>query len=288
MRIELFAMDCIERAHNNCKHAAKTSSALPNVVAGMKVTLGASSNIGLNMKNLVILLAVIIFSSHAFSKVSNEDLDDIQKLTKDGKYQQALEKHLWFHEESKTSKGMGGVRLSFAIGHWVYLGEKYPPALDALVKIRDINRDILLSGKGNFDNFMETSSINRELDEKNNTYELFLTLDKKYPKQAERYYHVAEALLIEKKEYELCGKYIGDPVFKYEKLRHFRELNLSMARKKPKMNNPEYLKLTDERYIDGVLKLIEVLMAIQKEVEAKEIQKRAMSYFSNDEIKHAI
>lgn len=231
---------------------------------------------------------LIVFSGISIASVSNEDLDEICKLTEAGQFEQALEKHLWFHEKSKNSPGMGGVRLSYAISAWIELGDKYPPAIDALKKIRDRDKEVLLSGKGSFENFHDLSSINRGLGEEEDTLKLFLTLDKKYPEQAESYYIVAEDLLIKHKKYNICAKYIGDPIIKYEGLRHNRELQLSFAKTNSKLNNPRYLEYADQSYIEGVVKLIEVLIAIDKRDEAIEVQKRALSYFANDSIKHAI
>ena len=105
------------------------------------------------MNKTIILILTIAFANSSFSDVSNKDLIDIRKLIEEGQYQQALEKHIWFHEESRTSRGMGGVRLSYAVPQWVYLGEKYFPAMEALVNTRDKEKSILLSGKGSFENF---------------------------------------------------------------------------------------------------------------------------------------
>jgi len=229
-----------------------------------------------------------MISNATIAAVDNKDLENIRQLAKSGQYQQALEKHIWFHEESKSSPSMGGVRLSYAISTWIELGESYPPALDALINLRDENKEILLSGKGNFTNFHDLSSINRELGEEYQTYELFLVLDKNYPEQAEHYYNVAEDLLIERKEYEICGKYIGDPIYKYENLRHSRELSISTTKRHPEMDNPRYRKYTDETFIDGVLMLIEVLIEINRKDDAKEVQERALSYFYNERIEYAI
>ncbi len=236
----------------------------------------------------VLTLSLLIFSTISMAGVSNNDLDAIRELTKAGQFQQALEKHIWFHEESKSSPGMGGVRLSYAISAWVELGEQYPPALEALIEIRDKDKAALLSGKGSFQSFHDLSAINQGLSEEADTLQLFLILEKEYPEQAEAYYIVAEDLLIKHKKYDMCAKYIGDPIIKFEGLRHNRELQLSFAKTNPKMNKPHFLEYANESYIDGVIKLIEVLVAIEKRDEAKEVQKRAMSYFSNDTIKYAI
>src|SRR5687768_17293473 len=99
------------------------------------------------------LLAGLILLQPLIAQVGNADLQEIRRLTSEGKYEEALNKHLWFHEESKSSIGMGGVRLSFALSHWMELGEAYPPALAALKAIRDANEAKLLEGAGGFREF---------------------------------------------------------------------------------------------------------------------------------------
>ena len=241
------------------------------------------------MKGINLLLSLLlIFSTISYASVGNEDLNDICQLTKAGKFQQALEKHLWFHEESKKSPGMGGVRLSYAIDAWIDLGEKYPPALEALIEIRDNDKEALLSGRGNFENFHDLSAINQGLGQDEETLNLFLILDKKYSDQTESYYIVAEDLLIKNKQYEICAKYIGDPIMKYERIRHNRELQMSFVKTNPKLNDPNFLEYADKSYVDDVVKLIEVLIAIDKREDAIEIQKRSLSYFPNDKIRNAI
>ncbi len=79
--------------------------------------------------------------------------------------------------------------------------------------------------------------------------------------------------------------YMGDPIMKYEDIRHMRELNISIAKTNPKHDKPHFRKHTDDSYVEGVRKLIEVLVALERIDEAKEIQKRALSYFEHEKIK---
>lgn len=44
--------------------------------------------------------------------VSNNDLYEIDALIEDGKFDKALEKHLWFHEVSRELPGMGAAACS--------------------------------------------------------------------------------------------------------------------------------------------------------------------------------
>lgn len=234
------------------------------------------------------LFAIGMIGSTTMTAVDNKDLSDIRALVQNGDYKQALQKHLWFHEESKQSPSMAGVRLSFALSDWLRLGHKYPPALDALKNIRDKNKALLQTGKGSFTNFHDLSAINRTLGEDAATVELFLQMDKQYHQLARRFYNVAEDLLIQNKHYELCSKYMGDPFSKYENLRHSREMKLNLTRTNPRLNNPRFIAHSNRSFTKSVVRLLEVLVAIDRKSEANEIQKRALAYYHSPEIEKAV
>ena len=121
------------------------------------------------------------------------------------------------------------------------------------------------------------------------TVELFFVLEADSSKEeAATYYIVAEDLLIKGKHYELVSKYIGDPIVKYEGLRYSREASLSYAKSSSGAERALFLNSANDAFIAGVLKLIAVSQAINKDEEAIEIQKRALDYFENDRIEAAI
>src|SRR5688572_5816633 len=224
------------------------------------------------MKTLF-LLAGLILLRPLMAQVGNADLQDIRRLTSEGKYEEALKKHLRFHEESKTSTGMGGVRLSFALSQWVELGEAYPPALAALKAIRDENEVKLLEGAGDFREFHDFSAINRTLKDDERTYRLFLQLDAKHPAIARKCFDVTLDLIVAHKNYDLYAKYGGDPIERYERFRHMRETNLGMARQNPKMDNDRYRDYTDKTFTDKTVQLIEIMVQLKRLDDAREIQK---------------
>lgn len=220
-------------------------------------------------------------------KVSLGDLDRIRALIDSRQFQSALDAHLWFHEASKNSPAMAGVRLSFALSSWLELAESFSPALDALKAVGAEDKNLLLSGDGDFGNFLDLSAINRTLNSDQETLDLFLTLYKRNSKQIEMYYRVAEDLLIEAGRYDIVSKYIGDPIVKFENLRYMREMNISHAESSER-NKSFLVESANDQYIDGVLKLIKVCVAIGKSDAAIEVQKRALVYLASDQIRVAL
>ncbi|HKB15254.1 MAG TPA: hypothetical protein VKF62_04275, partial [Planctomycetota bacterium] len=56
-------------------------------------------------------------------------LDEAEALREQGKYEEALQKHIWIHEHSlEQDAAFVGVRLSYALSDWIELGAKYPKA----------------------------------------------------------------------------------------------------------------------------------------------------------------
>lgn len=138
-------------------------------------------------------------------------LKEARADTDAGRYAEALAKHVWFHHHSLSyERSLYGVRLSFALGYWMDLARKYPPALKALTRTRDAAGVQIRQGNATRDMFHDFSSINEELNEETSTVELFLWLDQNDADFARAAYDIAEPALIESKNYKVCGKYI-DP-----------------------------------------------------------------------------
>lgn len=217
-----------------------------------------------------------------------QDFHELSALAEAGKFKEALDKHLWFHEASREFPGMGGVRLSYALDTWMELAEKYSPAMEALINLRNTNRDTLLKGDGTFDNFHDLSAIDRVLGESEDTFSVFLEIHNNYPEQAKRYYHVVENLIVERKAYDICECYLTDPKEKYSHLQHMHEMNIELINSNPTMDNDEFREYTKESFVNGVCQLIEILLALHKNDIAEEIQKQALTYFDNKLIREAI
>jgi tetratricopeptide (TPR) repeat protein len=237
------------------------------------------------MKRTMCLIFFAGIMGLLFGAADLPDLNEARKLASEGKYEEALKKHLWFYEESKNSPGMGGVRLSYALDEWLELADKYPPAKKALIETRDKNESLILEGKGNFNNFHDLSSINRVLGEKEKTLELFRKVHKTQPELAVFLFIVAKDLLVENKEYKICGEYIKDSIKEFENIRHLREVNLSIRRKSPQLDDEQMRTWIEDTYVNSTCQLIEILLAIGKKDEAKDIQRRALEYHSHEKIK---
>jgi hypothetical protein len=212
-------------------------------------------------------------------------LDEARALARQGKYEEALQKHLWFHENAlKHQPALTGVRLSFALADWIKLGEKYPKAREALVATRDKNTKAVSEGKGSFELFHDVSAINRYLGESPKTVELFKTLHDKQPALAKRCYHVAEKDLAAQGEYKLCSSYIADPLARLNSIQERRELNLQFA----KDNNPQLKTYAEKSFVEETCRLIEILVGADRKPDAEKLRERALAVRDDPAIRQAV
>jgi hypothetical protein len=142
-----------------------------------------------------------------------------------GRYAEALEKHIWFFDNAlKYESSLNGVRLSFALGDWVLLANKYSPALEALEEKADEAEGKVRSGVEPYKSFQDFKSINEDMDKEERTVSLFSWLDKEKPDLARKVYRLARKALVKEGRYELCGSYI-DPDKEFQAyLRDFRDI----------------------------------------------------------------
>ncbi|QEF99066.1 hypothetical protein Mal15_31250 [Stieleria maiorica] len=124
------------------------------------------------------------------------------------RYDDALQEFLWFHEASRSETGMGGVRLSFALGYWMDLAEQYPPALEAFTRLRDELEQRCRDKSGDFESFHDVSAFNHYLGDDRRTIGLFMEIAGEHPDNAKRIYHVAEELLVADGMYQQCAPFL--------------------------------------------------------------------------------
>jgi serine/threonine protein kinase len=144
-------------------------------------------------------------------------LDDAKQLMSEGHYEEALQRHIWYHNHAlEYNSSLSAVRLSFALSEWIELGRRYPKAKAALVEIRDAKTREFEQGRGYSDLFQEVSSINSYLQNDNATLALFKWIGQRDSALAQQCYIFAEDALVQNGEYGLCLHYIGDPQSRFE------------------------------------------------------------------------
>ncbi|MCC7146515.1 MAG: hypothetical protein IT443_08720 [Phycisphaeraceae bacterium] len=209
-------------------------------------------------------------------------LDEAEADAQVGRYADALAKQVWFHENAlKYQPAMYGVRLSFALGSWKELGDVYPPAMAKLKSVRDQAEKQVREGQADFDDFHDLTAINDSLQEGEKTKELFLWLDANKPEFAQSVFSVAESDLIRAKEYQLCGKYIGDAEETYVRMEYSYRMHQQMARK------PEFgahtQRFGEMSFTNDCTTLIALLAVNGRQEEADRIAEQASKAWDDPE-----
>jgi len=205
-------------------------------------------------------------------------LHEAREDTAAGRYEDALAKHLWFHENAlKLAPELDGVRLSFALAYWSHLGASYPPALERLRRIRDdLGEDIRNAKETRAADarpaFNEFVAINKELGEDDGTVALFLWLEANKPPLAKVAYDLAESALIAANEYALCGRYLDATTF--PRLLSTREKSMTEAAAAGRLS-PDDLNRFNE-FVETVFALktatlVALLVRNNRKAEAQQI-----------------
>lgn len=211
-------------------------------------------------------------------------LIEAKKLAREGKYEESLKKHLWYHDNAlRLDRGQGGVRLSFALSDWAELGRQYPKAMDAMLQIRDKKTKEVELGVGSFDAFHDVFAINHQINQKAKSIELFKFIDKHQPETASICFHVVRSELVGNREYAMCSKYITDPLADWEQIKTMRELNLSLRK-----DDPEMKAFAENTFARETSELIEILTGAGRGDEAAKVKEQVLAVVDNAKIREAI
>ncbi|MDB6021394.1 MAG: hypothetical protein JWQ04_1251 [Pedosphaera sp.] len=234
------------------------------------------------------LLALMTFSSCHGREDPGEVLSEAKQDAVDGNFEQALNKHIWFHEHSlDKDPSYYGVRLSFALSDWMELGKKYPKALEELKKIRDKDTALLAGGQGNEALFHDVEAINKQLGETDATVDLFKQIDQARPEFAASIYYLAEEALITAGKYPLAKKYLGNPQDQFATARRNYESGLQFSAVQAKDSDVSRHAF-ETIFTEKVVRLITVLDKTGDHKQALEIQSQALKLLNSGAIKAAI
>ncbi len=210
-------------------------------------------------------------------------LREARSLAENGKFEEALLKHIWFHENAvRIQRSLSAVRLSFGLGYWAELGEKYPKAKAALLEIQEKNRKSLEMGQGNFIVFQEIAAIDRYLGEPARTVESFRTLRRIDPELAESCYNVAEEALVNQGAFEECDAYLANP-----------EAVLRLSVECWKLSTEHFAdrenarNATNANFVKQVSRLILILTRVGRTEEAEKIRAAALLTLEDEAIRNA-
>jgi hypothetical protein len=214
-------------------------------------------------------------------------LNEARQLASEGKYEQALEKHIWFHDHAlEIRPSYYGVRLSFALADWIELGNKYPKALETLRQIRDQKAARLLAGGADPALFHDVASIDKVLGRPADSIELFRKFDADQPALAASTCLYLEEALIDARQFVLARKYLGDPDSRFAKIKRSFENGMEFAESKERFHSAR--SSFEQIFTNSVLRLVTLLDKTGDPVLARKIQAEALTILDSPDIKKAL
>ncbi|MBB3122378.1 hypothetical protein [Pseudoduganella violacea] len=206
-----------------------------------------------------------------------------------GKFEDALRDHLWFHENAlETDPSLNGVRLSFALRDWIYLGEQFPLARRALQGLRDRDTARLLNGDATLARFQDISAINGALGEERATHDLFTQIDANLPDLARQCADLALPALVACEDFALARRYLPQPVERIgamaTRLNNFAE---ELARGGKTSSAPALLAYV-LNYAKEVRLILEVLRRQGEDEEVEQAGAAALEQLKSDALRDAV
>lgn len=212
-------------------------------------------------------------------------LTDAQKFAKEGQYEKALERHVWYHENAlKYDQAQYGVRLSFALAYWAELGKKYPKALDVLRKTRDKALETYRKDPADKLQFAEVMAIDLQLDDLASAKELFYEGRKNGVDDP--FLMLALDRIRATGDLKWARDVIGDPQEALEDVKERRRLSLRALRGRP--DSQHYIDILDEGLGRELVTLIQAVEAVDGAGPAKSLREDILAAFDSPVIRAAL
>jgi hypothetical protein len=226
---------------------------------------------------LFLVILVVLMGTYSWAEDMHKYLSDTEEMVQQGKYQEALDRFIWFHDHSlEHEPSMYGVRLSFALSSWKELSDVYPPAKKAMEDIRDQKTQMLENGKGDATLFDDVESLNDTLGDNKKTIALFELLDMEHPSLAKRCWHMVKEVVIAEKRFDIARKYIGNPVREFNQIKEMYEQNVKLY-DDPRIGNEHFKAFNENHMVEQTIQLIQVAIALGDQKAAREIQQKALA-----------
>lgn len=219
-----------------------------------------------------------MFTSYDVEKA----LADARQFAADGKYEQALERHVWYHQNALAyAPAHLGVRLSFALLYWVDLGKVYPEALLKLEEARDHALAIFRKAPSDERMFSEAMSLNLALDDWTSSKALFYEGAKHGVAGNDLASKVDH--ILELGDIEWARDVIGDPFESLREARKFYEMSCIAC-----SDDAEELESMVRMYSKEMVRLVRSVASVHGMDMARQVQAKVLEFLNNPTVRGAL
>lgn len=143
---------------------------------------------------------------------AHERLRAAHRAIGEGQYAEALDGLVWFHHRAlEYDRHLGAVRLSYGLVFWLDLARVYPPALDALLELRERKAQALVRGEGDVDLFHDLVAIDKVMEQPGATHACYVSLLEQQPGLAADCTGLALPAIVAAGDYALADRVRPDP-----------------------------------------------------------------------------
>jgi hypothetical protein len=228
----------------------------------------------------------------------------VKTLMEQDRCEEALQRQIWYFNHALQYGEVNPVRLSFGIMNWAELGQHYPKAKQALIEIRDRDAREFSEGRGRAELFLEIQNLNRVLQDDGATVTLFKTIYQQDKQLAGLCYGYAENLLMQKGDYDLYLKIIGDPQAHSESIRRGLQVQREHQQRMEEMRKQypvpaprlpggafaptDMGQMATNNFVGEVCKLVEILVATGHKTDAEKIRDQAAAVLDDPRLQSAV
>jgi len=215
-------------------------------------------------------------------------LREARQLVKSEQYAAALEKYIWFHDHALDfDRALAGVRLSYAIFEWVDLGAVYPPAREALERVRNAKTESLTQRTYDVKLFHDVASINRAFGQVERTSHLFKTIAQVDRSVAEKFFLIALESLVGAKEFSLARSFMPDP---QKQIEHFA-MPFKFGHQSTASTSAEFQEAQEafvRIYVKKVCMILRVFLGVGEEGVADRLRHYALECVADAQLRDRI
>ncbi|GGX82726.1 hypothetical protein GJV26_05900 [Massilia dura] len=225
---------------------------------------------------------------------AHEVLERARAARLEGRHEDALRDHLWFHENAlSVEPALAGVRLSFALRDWIYLAEQFPLARRVLQGLRDRDTMRLLNDSEDGtvaprDLFRDVVAINSALGEERATHDLFVRIDIQAPAVAAQCADLALLAIAAAEDFTLARRYLGDPAARVSALAaNLNAYTAELVKTAGTSSAPALLSFV-LNYTKEVRLVVEVLRRQDEDELAEQVSRAALEELKSDALRDAV
>lgn len=210
------------------------------------------------------------------------------RMMHQGRHEESLRELIWFFEHAlEEQPSLRPVRLSYALGYWAELAQKYEPARAALEEVRARGVAQLMAGQGDRALFHDVVSIDQARGQPARTHEVYVGLRTAAPELAAACTSLAFPAVIAAGDFELAEQMLPDPEHLIRRQAAILVRDLQ-ARRRWRFSKAPFVATSIHIYAEDVKRVLTVLEGRGRRQEAQRLRQLSTDLIHATTIRRAV